>query len=111
MHTTVSSFENPRVLAHLARPATAAAEAVSQKTPSKRVRSPYASRISSSETMSMLPCYSRTASAAPCQLAGFPMRMAEAMVSGRSTTWPRTMGAAPSACQPTILGSDEIFPR
>ena len=50
------------------------------------------------------------ASVAPCQLAGFPIRMADAIVSGFSTTCPRTMGAAPSACHPIIRGRREIFP-
>ena len=53
----------------------------------------------------MEPPDSLAAAAAEYQLAGFPMRMAVAMVSGFSTTWPSTMGAAPAAWKPSIRGS------
>ena len=49
------------------------------------------------------PDSSRAASAC-FQLAGLPMRMAVAMVSGCSIGWPRTIGAAPAAWKPIILG-------
>ena len=39
------------------------------------------------------------------QDAGFPMRMAVATVSGRSTGCPSTIGAAPAAWNPNIRGS------
>ena len=44
------------------------------------------------------------AAAAYFQLAGLPMRIAVAMVSGNSTGSPFTMGAAPAAWKPSILG-------
>jgi hypothetical protein len=47
---------------------------------------------------------------APSQLAGLPMRIAVAMVSGFSTGRPRTRGAAPAAWKPSILGSLEARP-
>ncbi len=52
----------------------------------------------------MLPPDSSRAASAKRQLAGLPMRMAEATVCGFATGWPRTIGAAPAACQPSIFG-------
>jgi hypothetical protein len=46
-------------------------------------------------------------SSAGTQLAGLPMRIAVAMVSGFATGCPRTIGAAPAAWKPHILGNDE----
>ena len=43
-------------------------------------------------------------SSAGTQLAGLPMRMAVAIVSGFATGWPSTIGAAPAAWKPHILG-------
>src|SRR5579883_2352760 len=50
------------------------------------------------------------AASAGSQLAGLPMRMAVATVSGSSTGWPRTIGAAPAAWNPSILGSFVLRP-
>ena len=47
---------------------------------------------------------------APYHEAGLPMRMAVAMVSGFSTTWPSTIGAAPAAWNPNIVGSRVDLP-
>ena len=47
---------------------------------------------------------SATARRAPSAEAGRPMRMALAMVAGRSTGWPVTSGAAPAAWNPSIVG-------
>ncbi len=44
------------------------------------------------------------ASSALVQDAGFPIRMAVAMVLGDSTTLPVTIGAAPAAWKPHIRG-------
>ena len=52
----------------------------------------------------MLPPDSSRAAIAPCQLAGLPMRMAEATVSGSATAWPSTRGAAPAAWKPHMRG-------
>ncbi len=56
------------------------------------------------DTASIAPPDSSRAAIAPSQLAGFPMRMAVAIVSGCSTGSPRTSGAAPWACHPSIRG-------
>src|SRR3954469_15090429 len=69
-------------------PATDAAEAGSQKTPSRAPSSAYASRISSSLTARISPRDEVTASIASSHRAGFPMRMADATVSGDSTGAP-----------------------
>jgi len=53
--------------------------------------------ISSSVTMSINPPDSSRAATAPCQLAGLPIRIAVARVSGFSTGWPSTIGAEPAA--------------
>src|SRR4029453_12797072 len=45
-----------------------------------------------------------TARLAPSAEAGRPIRMALAMVAGRSTGWPSTSGAAPAAWNPSIWG-------
>lgn len=86
----------------LLSPARDAQEAGSAKRPSVRARSRKAARISSSVTQSMNPPESRAAATAPSQLAGFPMRMAVATVSGLGMGLPRTMAAAPSASKPCI---------
>src|SRR5690606_26282937 len=92
-------------------PATLAADAGSQNTPSRRATSRYASRISASETVRNEPADSRTAATAVSQLAGRPMRIAVATVSGWATGSPRTSGAAPSAWTPSIRGSLVLEPR
>ena len=37
--------------------------------------------------------------------AGLPIRIAEAIVSGDSTGWPSTSGAAPAAWKPSMRGA------
>jgi len=54
-------------------------------------------------TARMSPSDSWITSSAGIQLAGLPMRIAVAIVSGFVTGWPRTMGAAPAAWKPHIL--------
>ena len=76
----------PFLAEHLSRPAIDAALAGSTKMPSRRARNRCASRISASVTISMAPCESRMAAVASFQLAGLPMRMALATVSGFGTT-------------------------
>src|SRR3954452_6866698 len=87
------------------RPATDAADAGSQNTPSFIPRNAYASRISASETARIWPRELVTASIASSQRAGFPMRIADATVSGFSTGAPCTSGAAPSAWKPYSFGA------
>ena len=53
----------------------------------------------------MPPPDSDAAAVAPYHDAGLPMRMAVAIVSGSSTGWPSTKGAAPAAWKPTMAGS------
>jgi hypothetical protein len=79
------------------RPATEAADAGSQKTPSRAPSSSYAARISSSVTARIAPRDAVTAFIASSQRAGLPIRIAEATVSGFSTGAPCTSGAAPAA--------------
>src|SRR6266542_1575357 len=86
------------------RPATDAALAGSQNTPSHRARKPYASRIASSVTASIEPPDSSRAWIAPAHDAGLPMRMAVATVFGSATTAPLTRGAAPAAWKPRMTG-------
>ena len=69
-------------------PATDAAEAGSQNTPSDAPRNSYAARISSSVTARIAPRDAVTAFIASSQRAGLPMRMADATVSGFSTGAP-----------------------
>src|SRR5207247_1205685 len=70
--------------AHLIKPASGAHDAGSAKIPSDRATSLYAARISSSVTLPMWPLDSLLALSAPCQLAGLPIRIAEATVLGSS---------------------------
>lgn len=65
-------------------PAMDAAEAGSQNTPSRLAKLFWASVISSSVTLSIRPPDSSLAASARFQLAGFPIRMAVAIVSGFS---------------------------
>ena len=81
-------------------PATHAADAGSQNTPSCEASQRCASMISRSLTASIRPPDSSSAATASCQRAGLPMRIADATVSGCSTGWPSTIGAAPSAWNP-----------
>ena len=53
----------------------------------------------------MPPPDSLAAAVAPYHEAGLPMRIAVAIVSGCSTGWPSTSGAAPSAWNPSMAGS------
>ena len=86
-------------------PATEAAEAASQNTDSCWAKNVYAPRISSSVTAVMDPPDSLAAAVAEYQLAGLPIRMAVAIVSGLSTGCPSTIGAAPAAWKPSMRGS------
>ncbi len=104
MHTICSPFRKNDSFPNFITPAIDAADAGSQKIPSDSATSLYASRISASLTMRMSPPDSSRAASACFQEAGFPIRMAVATVSGLRTGCPRTMGAAPSACHPSILG-------
>ena len=85
-------------------PATLAADAGSQNTPSCRARARYAARIWSSVTAEIRPPESSRAATALSHDAGAPIRIAVATVSGCSTRWPRTSGAAPAAWKPHIRG-------
>ena len=96
-HTTVPPAPTPSGSPVLIRPATDAADAGSQKTDSSVARNRYASRIYSSVTAAMPPPDSLAADVAPYQLAGLPIRMAVATVSGNSIGCPSTIGAAPVA--------------
>src|ERR687894_1494790 len=107
--TTVPPGPRPS-RASLRRPAIPAAEAGSQKTPSSRASKPWASRISSSVTLSMPPPDSRAAANAPSLLAGDPMRIALATVSGLSKSWPATSGEAPSAWKPSMREASSAYP-
>ena len=106
---TASRSSSPDAVS-CATPAREAAEDGSQKTPSRRARSRYADRICSSVTARISPSDSSRAAVAFCHEAGLPIRIAVATVSGRSTTCPSTIGAAPSAWNPNIRGSDELSP-
>src|SRR6266550_7957547 len=86
------------------RRANGAADAGSANRPSLPARRIWAARISVSVTALIAPPDSSRAMVAPSQEAGFPMRMAEATVFGSATGLPLTMGAAPSACAPTMRG-------
>src|SRR5688572_4921893 len=111
VHTMVPSSRTSPSLTVRMSPATDAAEAGSAKTPSRDAMSLYALTISSSVTMAIRPPDSSLARTAPSQLAGFPIRMAVARVSGSFTGAPRTMGAAPSAWNPIMRGRLAMRPR
>ena len=81
-----------------------AAEPGSTKMPSVDDSRRCAARISSSVTASIRPPDSSRAASAWRHEAGLPIRMAVAMVSGSSTGWPSTIGAAPAAWKPHICG-------
>ncbi len=109
--TTIVESEGMSPLAWLFTiPAIPAADAGSTKMPSVLASSLCASSISSSETESIAPDDSAEALTACYQLAGFPILIAVATVSGESTTSPLTIGAAPSACHPIIIGSESECP-
>src|SRR5208282_3510901 len=97
VHTTVSPLAKKPDLYNLITPASDAAEAGSQKTPSHDATSLYAASISSSVTMSMSPPDWSLADSALFQLAGLPILIAVAIVSGFSIRCPSTIGAAPAA--------------
>src|SRR5437016_1831829 len=82
---------------HLNKPAMDAALAGSTKMPSFFASQAWASRISESCTISIAPRDSSIAKRACFQLAGFPIRIAEAIVSGASITRWWKIGAAPAA--------------
>ncbi|MNH43456.1 hypothetical protein D3C79_1053640 [compost metagenome] len=56
-----------------------------------------------------MPPDSSRAASANFQLAGFPIRIAVATVSGSAIGSPFTMAAAPSASKPYIFGSPLFF--
>src|SRR5437763_7472549 len=87
-----------------------ATEAGSAKRPSLEASRIWACRISVSLTASMAPPDSSRAEVAPSQDAGLPISIALATVFGFSTGRPRTIGAAPSACAPTMRGSCRLCP-
>src|SRR5688500_19088611 len=92
------------------RPAMPAAEADSQKTPSSWASISWAARISPSVTLSIRPPDSCAAESAPSLLAGEPILMALATVSGFSKSWPATSGDAPSAWKPSMRGTESACP-
>ena len=59
-------------------------------------------------TAASRPPDSATARLAPSADAGRPIRMALAMVAGRSTGLPMTSGAAPAAWNPSITGRRSV---
>ncbi|SGO87198.1 Uncharacterised protein [Mycobacterium tuberculosis] len=61
-------------------------------------------------TLSIWPPDSSAAATAVFQLAGLPIRIAVATVSGCSTRSPRTMAAAPSASNPHMHGNFPLRP-
>src|SRR5665647_1707103 len=91
--------------ASISRPATPAADAGSTKMPTRADSNRWAARIWVSVTASISPPDSSRAATACCQEAGLPIRIAVAMVSGSSTGWPSTIGAAPAAWKPHIIGA------
>src|SRR5215212_5727906 len=107
--TTVPSGPLPSPASFM-RPAMPAAEAGSQKTPSSWASISWAARISASVTLSMRPPDSRAAERAPSLLAGEPILMALATVSGLSKSWPATSGEAPSAWKPSMRGAEPACP-
>ena len=66
-------------------------------------------KISSSVTESIIPPDSSRAASANSQLAGFPIRIAVATVSGLAIGSPWTIAAEPSASKPNILGKPDCF--
>ena len=61
-------------------------------------------------TAPIAPSESLAAATALSQEAGFPMRIAVAIVCGSFTGSPRTIGAAPCAWKPMSLGGSWITP-
>ena len=90
---------------YLRSPATDAAEAGSQKMPSRLPSRSYAERISSSVTARTSPREAVNAFIASSHRAGLPILIADATVSGFSTTRPSTSGAAPAAWYPCSTGA------
>src|SRR2546422_4508854 len=103
--TVIESFSILPSRTSLNRRARGAADAGSANSPSLLASRICADRISVSVTAAITPPDSSRAVVAPSQEAGLPIRIAEATVFGCGTGCPLTMGAAPSACAPTILGS------
>ena len=90
-------------------PATLAADAGSAKSPSRATRR-YAARISRSVTARIAPSDSFAAATAFSHDAGFPIRIAVAIVCGSFTGCPSTIGAAPCAWKPKSRGGSWIMP-
>ena len=66
--------------------------------------------ISASVTAMKAPWLSPWAFRAFSLFTGLPMRMAVAIVSGCSTVWPSTIGAAPAAWKPIMRGRVRLRP-
>ena len=90
-------------------PAIDAVEASSANTP-LRAMSRKAARICRSVTAVIEPPDSSAASTACGHEAGFPMRIAVAIVLGLVTRSPRTIGDAPAAWKPCITGNVSMTP-
>src|SRR5436853_4635511 len=90
---------------HLNNPEIDAALAGSTKIPSLDASQLCAAKISSSVTTSISPFDSSSAAHACFQLAGLPIRIAEAIVSGFATILSWKIGAAPAAWKPIIAGN------
>ena len=95
--TTLSEEKSLPSFESFINPARDAEEAGSPNIPSSEANNLYASKISSSVTLSIIPLESSLAVMALSQLAGLPILIAEAIVCGCSTGWPNTIGAAPAA--------------
>ena len=89
-------------------PATLAAPPARRTSPP--ARPPVRRRISRSVTARICPSDSVAAATALPQDAGFPIRMAVAIVCGSFTASPRTIGAAPCAWNPNSWGGSAITP-
>src|SRR5207253_9704126 len=89
----------------LNRRASGAADAGSANRPSLPASRICAERISMSVTALIAPPDSSRADVAPSHDAGLPILIADAPVFRSATGLPLTLGGAPSACAPTILGS------
>src|SRR2546427_10112509 len=89
----------------LNRRASGAADAGSANRPSLPASRICAERISMSVTALIAPPDSSRSDLAPSHHAGLPILIADATVFGAATWLPLSMGAAPSACAPTMLAS------
>ena len=102
--STHTTRPTPSPAPWVSSPATLAADAGSQNTPSVAARKRYAARISASVTALTAPPLEVIAFIASSQRAGLPIRIALATVSGCAIGLPSTSGAAPAAWKPHIRG-------